>query len=386
MLKFFKNPFAVSGDKVVVPDTVLDGTIAYGTGYPTAYQTPIASGGKAIERTKLNQVLFDITNEVQLLQKHGYPDYITSALNGGTAFAYDIGAVVRWTDNNNYRNTVAANTNNPVSGGWVLENDDSSAVHASASKTTPVNTDEFEILDSTSSFSLKKITWVNITTALSSLFVPLASPAFTGTPTAPSISYKSTPVNITAWSYSGTTTTTITLTVASHTFIVNDFISVNGLTTSAAVSASSNYIIPNGVYQVTAVTSTTIQYTIFTPLALAITLTPTVSSATVIGQTAINGVVGGLGSGGQQWVNMISQRAHNVTYYNTSLQPIQVCIEAQNSNIAAAPAFFINGVQIYGHGQYYTTNPVFVIIPSRAGYSYSGGSTAIVLWFELRKG
>lgn len=57
--------------------------------------------------------------------------------------------------------------------------------HAATSKVTPVDADELGLVDSVASFGLKKITWGNIKTALASLFAPLASPAFTGTPTAP---------------------------------------------------------------------------------------------------------------------------------------------------------------------------------------------------------
>jgi hypothetical protein len=54
--------------------------------------------------------------------------------------------------------------------------------HAATSKTTPVDTDEVPIVDSASSFSLKKLTWGNIKATL------LSSPALTGTPTAPTAS------------------------------------------------------------------------------------------------------------------------------------------------------------------------------------------------------
>lgn len=52
-------------------------------------------------------------------------------------------------------------------------------------KTTPVDADIFPIGDSASSNATKKITWANIKTALNALFAPLASPSFTGNPTAP---------------------------------------------------------------------------------------------------------------------------------------------------------------------------------------------------------
>lgn len=90
------------------------------------------------------------------------------------------------------------------------------------------------------------------------------------------INYKATPITIISWSYSGTT---ITLNVASHTFVAGDYIKTKGLTSTAYPA--------NGVYLVTSVTSTTIVFTHFT--------TPTgttgVSTATVKGFTTVNGLI-----------------------------------------------------------------------------------------------
>lgn len=58
-------------------------------------------------------------------------------------------------------------------------------VHSAVSKTTPADADEIPLLDSAAAFGLKKLTWVNIKTVLNGLFARLVSPAFTGTPTAP---------------------------------------------------------------------------------------------------------------------------------------------------------------------------------------------------------
>lgn len=57
--------------------------------------------------------------------------------------------------------------------------------HAATSKTTPVDADEFPLIDSAASFGLKKLTGANLKAWLSSFFAPLLSPAFTGNPTAP---------------------------------------------------------------------------------------------------------------------------------------------------------------------------------------------------------
>ena len=196
------------------------------------------------------------------------------------------------------------------------------------------------------------------------------------------LTYKATPVSITAWAYSGTTTTTITLTVASHTFVVNDFILVNGLTTSTAVSTANNYIIPNGVYRVTAITGTTIQYTITTPSAL--TLTPTVSSAKVIGQTAINGVVPSAGVGSNQtWQDVTTSRALQTTYTNSIGNPIMVSVSKVN-NVNTSWQFYINGVSIGYINGYGTNNSCVIIVPNGATYMADNVGGTLAKWTELR--
>lgn len=49
-----------------------------------------------------------------------------------------------------------------------------------SSKADPIDTDEIPLIDSASSFGLRKITWAQIKTALSSIFSPIANPIFTG--------------------------------------------------------------------------------------------------------------------------------------------------------------------------------------------------------------
>lgn len=70
---------------------------------------------------------------------------------------------------------------------WVesIKADFPAVINGATAKTTPVDEDLFGLVDSAASFVLKKVTWANIKTALTSLFAPLNSPAFTGIPTAP---------------------------------------------------------------------------------------------------------------------------------------------------------------------------------------------------------
>lgn len=115
MLKFFRNPFATSGDKTAVPETVdPNGNVSYPQGYSFDYQRQKTDpASKNIERDKMNQIFFDITSAIAEIQAKGIPDFITTALNGGTAYSYAKNAVVRYSDAN-YISLVAANTATPA--------------------------------------------------------------------------------------------------------------------------------------------------------------------------------------------------------------------------------------------------------------------------------
>lgn len=111
MLKFFKTAFALSGDRTAVPDAVdANGNVTYAQGYGFDYQRQKTDpAAKQIERDKMNQIFFDVTNAIAELQGQGVPDFITSALNGGTAYSYGQNAVVRYSGDL-YVSLVAANT------------------------------------------------------------------------------------------------------------------------------------------------------------------------------------------------------------------------------------------------------------------------------------
>jgi hypothetical protein len=116
MLKFFRIPFGQSGDRAAIPDAAdSSGFVSYTQGYGPDYQRQNTDPlSKNIERDKMNQAFFDATSAISELQSRGIPDFITSALNGGTPFSYAINALVRWTDGNVYRSLAAANTADPT--------------------------------------------------------------------------------------------------------------------------------------------------------------------------------------------------------------------------------------------------------------------------------
>ena len=111
MLKFFRLPFATTGDKTAVPDAVdTNGNVSYSQGYGFDYQRQKTDpAAKNIERDKMNQIFFDVTTAIAELQANGIPDFITTALNGGTAYSYAQYAVVKYSGDL-YISLVAANT------------------------------------------------------------------------------------------------------------------------------------------------------------------------------------------------------------------------------------------------------------------------------------
>lgn len=98
MLKFFRIPFGNTGDRAAIPDAIdASGFVSYTQGYGFDYQRQKTDpAAKNIERDKANQLYFDITTAIAELQATGAPDFITTALNGGTPYAYDVNAVCRY--------------------------------------------------------------------------------------------------------------------------------------------------------------------------------------------------------------------------------------------------------------------------------------------------
>jgi hypothetical protein len=117
MLKFFRIPFALSGDKTAVPDASQpSGSVSYTDGFGPDYELDpgVDPAAKDVPRDESNQLYFDITTAIAELQAFGTPDFITSALNGGAPFSYAKYARVKWTDNKVYESTVAANVTDPT--------------------------------------------------------------------------------------------------------------------------------------------------------------------------------------------------------------------------------------------------------------------------------
>lgn len=249
-------------------------------------------------------------------------------------------------------------------------------INTATEKTTPVNADIFIIGDSASANATKKLTWANIVAGIAGTFVDLTNnqtingiKSFVSNILTPNAAYKPTPVTVTSWSY---VTTTITLNVASHTFVVGDYIEVSRLT------ATTN--IPNGVHLVTSVTATTIVFT----YALTPTGTAGVSSATVKGYMTTNGRVESIGVG-QTWQDVTVSRTLGVTYTNSTGKPIELAMYLRSSSTTTFTMSFNGGANVniaYASG---TGNAsVSFVIPSGQTYLLSGTSGIVDAWLELR--
>lgn len=116
MLKFLRVAFALSGNRVAVPDAAdPSGNVSYIEGYGPDYEKPKTNpDSKNIERQKMNGIFFDMTSAIAELQSQGVPDFITTTLNGGSPYPYKKNALARYSDGELYVSLVDANTALPT--------------------------------------------------------------------------------------------------------------------------------------------------------------------------------------------------------------------------------------------------------------------------------
>lgn len=96
--KFFRFPWATSGDKTPIPDAVQpSGTVSYTEGFGFDYERDPATDplAKRVPRDETNQLYSDITENLRSWQLAGLPEWVTAAQNGGTPVNYPINAMVR---------------------------------------------------------------------------------------------------------------------------------------------------------------------------------------------------------------------------------------------------------------------------------------------------
>lgn len=126
MAKYFVYPFANTGDKTPIPEpTQGGGQVSYNQGWGPYYQLDLLTDPNAlpIPRDQSNQLYYDITLAIQQYQQNGIPDFITTADNLGSPFAYPKYAQVRYDDGSGvkvYENQVAGNTALPSDPSWLV--------------------------------------------------------------------------------------------------------------------------------------------------------------------------------------------------------------------------------------------------------------------------
>ena len=122
---YVRRPFAEDAADRVIPefDTQVSNVVSFQAGYPVQYEQDPNTVGTArrIERDEFNGLLFLITSELRRLQQQGIPDFITAAENGGSAFAYSVGAIVRFDPGSGvriYQSVASANNTTPPGANW----------------------------------------------------------------------------------------------------------------------------------------------------------------------------------------------------------------------------------------------------------------------------
>lgn len=122
MSKYFIEPFAQNGNKLVIPDDLqTNGSVSYTEGFGFDYQRNLTNDplAKPFPRQGFNGLIYDITDAIKQYQEQGFYDFITTEMNGGTAFPYSMGAVVRYdmsddgSDVRNFSSKINNNTGNP---------------------------------------------------------------------------------------------------------------------------------------------------------------------------------------------------------------------------------------------------------------------------------
>lgn len=108
---YYQNPFAISADDLTTIPTnaAVDGSVSYFAGWTDPYEYNLLTNPAAlpIPRGQMNQLFYDITNNLQEYQQYGNPQWIP-----GNIFPYPINAIVYY-NGLVYRNLVASNTVTP---------------------------------------------------------------------------------------------------------------------------------------------------------------------------------------------------------------------------------------------------------------------------------
>jgi len=111
---YFLYPFGGQGDDTAIPNTGgSTGNMSYQYGFTPNYEANLLTDPSAIPvpRQQMNQLFFDITTALQIIQTQGLPTYVP--VGSGGAANYPLGAMVRYL-NKNYISMVPTNTSVPA--------------------------------------------------------------------------------------------------------------------------------------------------------------------------------------------------------------------------------------------------------------------------------
>jgi len=130
---YYVYPFGLNADDVpaTIPTPAAgDGSMSYYAGFTPFYEEDLLTNPSAlpIPRSQFNQLMLDITNNLQEYQQFGTPQFILAAQNLGSAFPYPIYARVYY-NGVVYENQVASNTATPgTDNTWLITSGNASGV------------------------------------------------------------------------------------------------------------------------------------------------------------------------------------------------------------------------------------------------------------------
>ncbi len=112
---YFLYPFGQSTSSYAPVSNTggVTGTMSYQYGFTVNYEQDLQTVATAlpIPRNQMNQLFFDITSALQIIQLNGFPMWVASG-SGGPA-SYPINATIRYSDDIIYQSAVASNTSTP---------------------------------------------------------------------------------------------------------------------------------------------------------------------------------------------------------------------------------------------------------------------------------
>lgn len=120
---FVKVPFALSGGKLAIPEAVQPGgEVSFTEGYGPRYSQDPTTTGLRLDREQSNELFYILSTGINQYQTESFPRFITTADNGGVPYSYSKYATVLYDDGGGlapYQSLVNTNTTLPtVTANW----------------------------------------------------------------------------------------------------------------------------------------------------------------------------------------------------------------------------------------------------------------------------